>query len=167
MNNSTLPSSSALGWGLQVGADVMTKLLNRRLEVIEIVNRAGGIPTTAERVLLPPGAGELTERLATLEHRVEQVEARLQDRGEQPGPHAPAAVSVEESLARIADALAPKKGNIVGTRYVADRLGCTTTWIAELLRKAEIPRHCVVPGTGKGKPWKFYRDRIDRWIESR
>jgi Helix-turn-helix domain len=55
----------------------------------------------------------------------------------------------------------------VGSRYIADRLGCTTVWVAEMARSGEVPRHCVVPGTGSGKPWKFYRERIDAWIASR
>jgi hypothetical protein len=75
--------------------------------------------------------------------------------------------TVAESLARIADALAPRPADVVGTPYLADKLGCTTVWVAEMVRAGEIPKSCVVPGTGNGKPWKFYRDRIDRWVESR
>lgn len=68
---------------------------------------------------------------------------------------------------RIADALDPPRPDVVDTPYVAARLGCTTTWIAELARKGAIPLACVVPGTGDGKPWKFFRSRIDEWIDSR
>ena len=71
------------------------------------------------------------------------------------------------SLARIADALAPPPPDLVGTPYVAKRLGCTTVWVAEMVRLAQLPRHCIVPGTGKGKPWKFYRGKIDEWLASR
>lgn len=70
-------------------------------------------------------------------------------------------------LRRIADRLDPPPPDKVGTPYVSGRLGCTTVWITELIRKKEIPPNCIVPGTGNGKPWKFYRERIDRWIKDR
>ena len=70
-------------------------------------------------------------------------------------------------LKRIADKLDPPPPAIVDTVYVAKRLGCTTTWIAQQIRDGSIPSSCVVVGTGNGKPWKFHRDRIDRWIEAR
>ena len=70
-------------------------------------------------------------------------------------------------LKRIADHFDPPPPDKVGSDYVASRLGCTTTWVADLVRRGEIPPHCVVPGTGSGKPWKFFRSRIDSWITSR
>ena len=68
---------------------------------------------------------------------------------------------------RLGDHLAPAPLNIVGTPYVANKLGCTTTWIVEMIRNQNLPPNCVVPGTGNGKRWKFYLDRIDKWIASR
>lgn len=68
---------------------------------------------------------------------------------------------------RLVDHVAPMPPNLVGTPYVAGKLGCTTVWITQLVHSGEIPLRCVVPGTGNGKPWKFYRDRIDAWIKSR
>jgi predicted DNA-binding transcriptional regulator AlpA len=73
----------------------------------------------------------------------------------------------EVHLSRLADHFDPPPPDIVGTPYVADKLGCTTDWIAMLVRDGEIPVSCLVPGTGNGKPWKFYRARIDEWIERR
>jgi predicted DNA-binding transcriptional regulator AlpA len=70
-------------------------------------------------------------------------------------------------IRRIADAVAPTPPELVGTPYVAKKLGVTTTWIADLIRHGEIPASCLVPGTGNGKPWKFYRARIDEWLASR
>lgn len=70
-------------------------------------------------------------------------------------------------LGRIADHFDPPPPNVVGTPYVAARLGCTTDWIAMLVRDGGIPVSCLVPGTGNGKPWKFYRPGIDRWLEQR
>lgn len=74
---------------------------------------------------------------------------------------------VPDHLRRIADALDPPPPDVVGSPYVAKKLGCTTVWIAEQVRRGDIPSSCLVPGTGNGKPWKFYRSRIDQWIESR
>ena len=70
-------------------------------------------------------------------------------------------------LNRIADHFDPPPPDIVGTPYVADKLGCTTDWIAMLVRDGAIPISCLVPGTGNGKPWKFRRSAIDRWLEVR
>ena len=70
-------------------------------------------------------------------------------------------------LTRIADHFDPAPPNLIGSQYIAERLGCTTVWITELVRGGSIPRSCVVPGTGNGKPWKFYRVRIDEWLKQR
>jgi hypothetical protein len=65
---------------------------------------------------------------------------------------------------RIADRLDPPPPDIVGTDYPAARLGCTETWIAEQARDGKLPPQCIVPGTGRGRPWKFYRTHIDAWL---
>jgi hypothetical protein len=80
---------------------------------------------------------------------------------------APVESSLAADLRRIANHFDPPPPDKVGSKYVADRLGCTTTWIADLVRKGEIPRRCMVVGTGNGKPWKFHRELIDKWIETR
>ena len=72
-----------------------------------------------------------------------------------------------DPVPRIADKLDPPVGDKVGTPYVAKHMGLTTVWVAEMARKGDIPTSCIVPGTGTGKPWKFHRDQIDEWIESR
>jgi hypothetical protein len=75
--------------------------------------------------------------------------------------------SIAHSLQRIADKVDPPPAAIVGSRYVAGRLGQTTTWVAEMARNGTIPKGFLVPGTGKGKLWKFYRARIDEWLAAR
>jgi hypothetical protein len=70
-------------------------------------------------------------------------------------------------LSRIADALTPPSADKVGTPYVAKYLGCTTVWVAEMARTLQIPKIAIVPGTGNGKPWKFIRSEIDKWLKSR
>jgi hypothetical protein len=80
------------------------------------------------------------------------------------------AIAVENLAAdahRLADHFSPAPGDIVGTPYLADQLGCTVVWAAEMARKGEIPKSCIVPGTGNGKPWKFYRGRIEEWLNKR
>jgi len=74
---------------------------------------------------------------------------------------------VEFELRRVANHFDPPPPDKVGTPYVADRLGCTTVRITQLVRSGEIPASCVVPGTGDGKPWKFFRARIEDWLENR
>jgi hypothetical protein len=74
---------------------------------------------------------------------------------------------VAADIRRIADVLDPAPPDLVGTPYVAQKLGVTTTWVADMVRRGEIPVSCLVPGTGNGKPWKFFRVQIDKWIGSR
>ncbi|HEU5115503.1 MAG TPA: helix-turn-helix domain-containing protein [Isosphaeraceae bacterium] len=68
---------------------------------------------------------------------------------------------------RIADALNPPPPDLVDSVCVSEKLGGTTTWVADMARNGEIPRSCIVTGTGNGKPWKFHRTRIDEWIARR
>lgn len=107
----------------------------------------------------PPGRlqipEEFAQRIEVLERRCAALEAKH-----------PLAEMIP-LLARIADAVAPAPTATVGTPYVAQKLGCTTVWVAEMVRKGDIPRCCLVTGTGNGKVWKFYRDKIDGWVASR
>ena len=75
------------------------------------------------------------------------------------------ALAVESK--RIADQVAPEPGDVVGTPYLAQQLGCSVVWAAEMARNGQIPKSCIVPGTGNGKPWKFYRRRIEEWLIKR
>ena len=74
---------------------------------------------------------------------------------------------VQADLKRIADHFDPQPADIVGTPYLANKLGCTSTWIAQMVRSGEIPKGCLVPGSGKGRQWKFYRRRIEEWLASK
>jgi len=74
---------------------------------------------------------------------------------------------INDHLKRIADTLSPEPEPVVGTSYVAGRLGCSLTWVAAMASNGTIPDSCVVPGTGDGKPWKFHREKIEHWIVSR
>jgi len=73
-------------------------------------------------------------------------------------------VQVANALTRIANHFDPPPPDVVDTTYIADKLGCTKVWVAKMAAEGMIPKNCIVPGTGIGKPWKFYRSRIDPWI---
>src|SRR5262249_922283 len=124
-----------------------TQLLERLVPAIE------RIATAAER------KAQATERKAQATERIAQVLEQVIS--------SPELKSALTSINRLADHLAPPPQSIVGTPYVAKQLGYTKVWVAELVRKGQIPQHCIVPGTGSGKVWRFYREKIDRWIESR
>jgi hypothetical protein len=76
-------------------------------------------------------------------------------------------VEIEAALKRIADHFDPRPPDVVGTPYLANKLGCTATWIAQMVRSGEIPKGCIVPGSGKGRQWRFHRRRIEEWLANR
>jgi hypothetical protein len=69
-----------------------------------------------------------------------------------------------QQLKRIADHLDQSPPEVVGTRYLADKLDVSTQWIADQIRAGKIPKNCIAGG-GDGRQWKLYRDRIDEWLE--
>ncbi len=75
--------------------------------------------------------------------------------------------SVAADVRRIADRLDPPPSDIVDTVYVAEKLGLTVKRISQMALAGEIPAHCIVPGTGHGTYWKFFRSKIEPWIEAR
>src|SRR5258708_4550540 len=81
--------------------------------------------------------------------------------------HSPQLSVLADSAQRLSAHFTPAPSEIVDSSYVARKLGCTTTWVSEMARFGRFPKSCVVPGTGNGKLWKFYREKIDAWIASR
>ncbi len=73
----------------------------------------------------------------------------------------------EEELRRIADHFNPPLTPIVGTDYIASRLGLTPERITQMTREGDVPPHCLVEGSGNGKPWKYHRRHVDAWLKSR
>jgi hypothetical protein len=112
--------------------------------------------TDAVPMAADEGDRPLRERLQQLEKRLDAIELSL-----------PSLASFSEAVIRLADHLVPAPTNIVGSRYVADRLGCTTTWVSKMAFQGTIPRSCVVQGTGRGRLWKFHRKHVDEWLKSR
>lgn len=78
-----------------------------------------------------------------------------------------AAEGIQEQLRRLADHFDPPPPDIVNTAFVANKLGCTKIWVARMAADRLILASCVLPGTGNGKVWKFYRSRIEKWLETR
>ena len=100
-----------------------------------------------------PGTGPASELDLQVLARLDRIATALED-------------LVAESR-RIVNHVAPASGDIVGTPHVAQRLGCSVVWVAEMARSGQIPKNCIVPGTGNGKPWKFYVGRIEEWLNKR
>lgn len=99
--------------------------------------------------------------------RIDKLELEVRSRTSQVVELLPLLQEQTRQLTRIADHFDPPPPDIVGSGYISDRLGCTAVWVTEMVRKERIPPQCVVPGTGFGKPWKFFRSKIDAWLESR
>jgi hypothetical protein len=133
----------ALVNGVQVDGD--HRLRPGTLEFVRLAGMKGGMDP------------EELARLAWLEERIATVEGRLVDEWG----------ALAGSLSRIADHFDPPPPDTVDTAYVARRIGLGIARVAQMALRGEIPAHCTVPGTGNGKPWKFFRTRIDPWIDSR
>jgi len=74
---------------------------------------------------------------------------------------------IAAALERIANHFDPQTRTTVGTAYVAERLGITIKWVGDLVRKGEIPKSCICPKSGDGRYWRFWKNKIDDWIEER
>ena len=67
---------------------------------------------------------------------------------------------------RIADHIDPCGGDrLVGTRYVATRIGRTPRRVCDMARDGIITPDCIADWGGDGGHWKFYPKKIDSWIE--
>ena len=131
------------------------------------------------------GDGDATNREARLfksvvkgffadRRKVQRVEEAASSEGAVAQQASPFQVATPEAIAtiagalkRIADHFDPPPPDVVDSVYIRQKLGCTTQWIADMARNGVIPVACIVPGTGKGKPWKFYRSKIEKWLEER
>ena len=66
---------------------------------------------------------------------------------------------------RIAEHLDPSGDDrLVGTVYVATRIGLTTHSVCDMARVGTIPPDCIAVRSRDGSRWKFTRKTIDFWI---
>ena len=72
---------------------------------------------------------------------------------------------IADGIERLIDLLVPKTSELVGTEYVASKIGKSKQWIGKMAERGTIPKNCVAPKVGGGRIWKFHRDRIDAWLE--
>lgn len=72
-----------------------------------------------------------------------------------------------DQLHRLADHFCPPPDAVVDTQFVATKLNLSIERISQMVRGGEIPKICIVDGTGNGKPWKFHRRHVEEWLRSR
>lgn len=75
--------------------------------------------------------------------------------------------SIARNIQRIADHFDPPPPDIVGTDYIAERMGRTSARISQMARSGKIPASCIVPARADSEPWNFYRTHIDQWLATR
>ncbi len=72
---------------------------------------------------------------------------------------------IAQCVERLIEVLVPKTADLVGTEYIASRLGVSKQWVGKMADKGTIPKNCIAPKVSGGRVWKFHRDRIDAWLE--
>jgi hypothetical protein len=71
------------------------------------------------------------------------------------------------AIGSLVSTLAPPVPDLVGTDYIARRLGVSKQWVGAMAERGDIPRHCVAPKVSGGRIWKFHRDKIEAWLRDR
>lgn len=68
-------------------------------------------------------------------------------------------------IERLIEVLVPKASELVGTEYIASKLGVSKQWVGKMAEKGTIPKSCIAPKVSGGRIWKFHRDQIDAWLD--
>ena len=71
------------------------------------------------------------------------------------------------AIGSLVATLAPPVPDLVGTDYIARRLGVSKQWVGTMAERGDIPRHCIAPKVNGGRIWKFHRDKIEAWLRER
>jgi hypothetical protein len=71
------------------------------------------------------------------------------------------------AITSLVATLAPEVPDLVGTDYIARKLGVSKQWVGTMAERGDIPRTCITPKVSGGRIWKFHRDRIDAWLRER
>lgn len=74
---------------------------------------------------------------------------------------------IAAGIERLIDVLVPKTTELVGTEYIASKIGASKQWVGKMAEKGTIPKNCIAPKVSGGRVWKFYRDKIDAWLEGK
>ncbi len=74
---------------------------------------------------------------------------------------------VARELRRLRRDLRPAEPEIIGTPEVAKMAGVTTAAVRQWVESEAMPGNCIVPGSGNGTPWRFYRRRVVKWLRTR
>ncbi len=98
-------------------------------------------------------------------HWVECPPARPKEQSLEPPPADTGGIARE--LRKLRRALRPAEPEIIGTPEVAKLAGVTTAAVRQWVESGAVPRNCIVPGSGNGTPWRFYRRRILKWLRTR
>jgi predicted DNA-binding transcriptional regulator AlpA len=72
---------------------------------------------------------------------------------------------IAEGIERLIEVLVPKTSELVGTEYIASKIGKSKQWIGKMAERGTIPKNCVAPKVGGGRIWRFHRDEIDAWLK--
>ena len=64
----------------------------------------------------------------------------------------------------LLEVLSPRPVDLVGTDFVAAKLGCSKQWVGKMAENGTIPKHCIAPKVSGGRIWKFYRQEICDWL---
>jgi len=71
------------------------------------------------------------------------------------------------AIGSLVATLAPEVPDLVGTDYIARKLGVSKQWIGQMAERGDIPKNCVAPKISGGRIWKFHRDKVDAWLRER
>jgi len=71
------------------------------------------------------------------------------------------------AITSLVATLAPEVPDLVGTDYLARKLGVSKQWVGAMAERGDIPRTCIAPKISGGRVWRFHRDRIDAWLRER
>ena len=74
---------------------------------------------------------------------------------------------IADGLERLLEVLVPKASELVGSEYIAAKLGVSKQWVGKLASNGTIPKNWIAPKISGGRIWKFRRDRVDEWLKVR
>jgi len=68
------------------------------------------------------------------------------------------------AITSLVATLAPEVPDLVGTDYLARKLGVSKQWVGAMAERGDIPRECVAPKISGGRVWRFHRSKVDQWL---